>query len=47
MAADWNNQPKLEGAPSIVFNEAGVTFNDILYNFNGQLLTAWNNQQKS
>lgn len=43
----WINEQRLAGTPSITYNEVGATYNDIRYNYNGQLLTIWTNEQKS
>ena len=42
----WNNTDKLEGAPSITYNDSSVTYNSSLYNYIGQLLTRWFNAIK-
>jgi len=44
---NWTNQEELENSPSITYDEVGVIYDDPLYNYNGQLLTNWNNQNKT
>ncbi len=39
----WNNIDKLEGAPSITYNQSTVTYSSSLYNYVGQILSRWFN----
>lgn len=43
----WTNQELKENAPSITYDEAGVTYDDTRYNYIGQLAENWTNQTKN
>lgn len=43
----WTNQEKKEGAPSITYEESGVTYEDPVYQYNGQVTENWTNQTKN
>lgn len=46
MTTVWTNTPKLEGAPSITYNQA-ITYNNVNYNYNGQIIPVWTNETKN
>lgn len=43
----WTNQELKEGAPSISYEETGVSYNDASYNYEGVLTEQWTNQTKN
>lgn len=43
----WENQELKEGAPSQDYEEAGVTYDDANYNYDGILTEQWTNQTKN
>lgn len=47
MATDWSNRQKLEGVASAEYDDAAIDYDDPLYNYDGQVMETWNNQEKS
>lgn len=43
----WTKEQQLAGGANISYNEVGVTYNDVRYNYNGQLLTIWTKETVS
>lgn len=45
--SSWDNLERLENAPSITYNEVGVTYNDEDYNYIGQVKETWTTETKN
>lgn len=45
--SNWTNQEQLAGAPSILYNDATVTYDQVNYNYNGQVKVVWTNQTEN
>lgn len=43
----WDNTERLANAPSITYDEAGVLYDDIDYNYNGQVKETWTTPTKN
>ena len=43
----WTNDYPYENGVAITYNEAGVTYDDIRYTYNGNLITIWTNDVHS
>ncbi len=47
MVTQWKKEELLEGQTSISYNEAGVTYNDIMYNYNGKKVPQWDTDNRN
>ncbi len=45
--ATWTGQQKYSGQTPIAYNAPAITYNQLLYIYNGIKGTAWTNQNKS
>jgi hypothetical protein len=45
--ATFTNEEKYGQAPSITYEQTGVTYDNTAYNYQGQLTTIWVNEPKS
>ena len=43
----WTPDQRYDNSPSITYDEATVTYDQSNYNYNGQEITVWTNEQKS
>ncbi len=47
MTTTYTNEAKYGGQTSITYNEAGITYNQLTYMYNGKLGTYYTNQTKN
>lgn len=47
MVTTWIKEELLAGQTPITYNEAGVTYNDIRYNYNGKLVPQWDTDNRN
>ena len=47
MVTTWTNEELLSGQISISYNETGVTYNDIRYNYNGKEVPQWDTDNRN
>lgn len=43
----WTPETQLSGGGSITYNQVGVTYNDVRYNYNGNPVTIWTKETQS
>lgn len=47
MVTTWTNEGRLQGQTPITYNQAGVTYNDIKYNYNGKIVPLWDTDDRN
>ena len=45
--ANFTNEYPYENATQISYNQAGVTYNDVRYTYDGKAITIWTNETES
>lgn len=47
MPTVWTNEEKLAGVASITYEQSGVTYNDVRYNYNGKSIPIWDTDDRN